>query len=272
MKKEIYASWCIGLPENKKALKILKNSKVISGVEICDLNNGIDLMKKAGLKVSIHNPLRDIHVGLENKGFAKNIKEKLKICEECDTGLLGFHAGYQIIDGDHNAWLTKRRTKKNIKFLQKNSRKKIIFESPPYFNNEWGAKRKKIASPKFVKAVLKQADGYLFDASHNFITMKHLENQKLNYRKEILEVTKGKVLQMHLNAVTKKSEEEYNDDHHTYIGLKHEQEELEFAKEVLKNNPQLKIITLEMTTNTSPEEHAKIMVQQAKYLKKKLGI
>ena len=155
---------------------------------------------------------------------------------------------------------------------KKRTKKKIIFESPPYFNNEWGAKRKKIASPKFVKAVLKQADGYLFDVSHNFITMKHLEKEGIDYRKEILEVTKGKVLQMHLNAVTQKTEEEYNDDHHIYIGLKHEQEELDFAKEVLKNNPQLKIITLEMTTNTSPEEHAKIIVQQAKYLKKKLEI
>lgn len=272
MKKEIYASWCPGLPESKKAMNTLKKSNLISGIEICDLNHGIELIKQAGLKVSIHNPLRDIHIGLENKNFEKNIKNKLKYCEKCDTGLLGFHAGYQIIEGDPYAWLTKKRTIQNIRFLQKYSYKKIIFESPPYFNNEWGAKRKRIASQKFIKKILKQADGYLFDVSHNFITMKQFEKEGKNYQKEILEITRGRVLQMHLNACTKNTKDEYTDEHNTYVGLKHEKEELDFAREVLKNNPQLKIITLEMTTNKSPEEHAKILVQQAKYLKKKLRI
>jgi sugar phosphate isomerase/epimerase len=261
------------LPENKKALEILKNSRIISGIETSNLNEEIELIKKAGLKVSIHNPLRNLHLGLENRNLKKNLtKELINKCELADTGLVGFHAGYKIIETNQNLWLTKIRTILNIKFLKKKINKKIIFESPPYLNNELGKRREKIASPNFVKTILKHSDGYLFDVSHNFITMKQFEKQGKNYRKEILEVTKGRVLQMHLNAVTKTPEGDYIDEHKTFQGLKHEKEELEFAKEVLSLNPQLKVITLEMSTNSSPEKHAKILVEQAKYLKKKLDI
>lgn len=273
MKKEIYASWCEGLPENKKALNILKKSKIISGVEICQLNEQIDLIKNSGLKVSIHNPLRDFHLGLEDSAFRKKmIKEKIELVKKCDTTFLGFHAEYKFLFKNPFVWIAKIQTLSNIKFIRKNTGKKIIFESAPYYPGNNNPERRKVTSPRFIESILKYSDGYLFDISHNFITMKNLEKEgKKDYEEEILRVTKGKVREIHLNCPTK-TEEGFRDNHSIFTGKEYEKEFLEFTKKVLKNNPQVEVINLEMTTNSLPEEHAKILVQQAKYLKKKLKL
>jgi hypothetical protein len=273
MKKEIYISWCKGLPQDKKALKLVKNSKLIEGIETCQLNEEIDLIKNSGLKVSIHNALRDYQLGLEDKEFKKKMtKEKIELATKCDTSFLGFHAEYKFLFKNPLVILAKIQTILNIKFLRKKTGKKIIFESAPYYPGNNNPERKKVTSPKFIRSLLKYADGYLFDVSHNFITLKNLETEGYsNYEKEILKATKGKVLEMHLNCPSK-IDEEYRDNHSIFTGKSYEKEFLEFVKKVLKNNPQIKIINLEMTTNSSPEEHAKIMIQQVKYLKKKLKI
>lgn len=273
MKKEIYASWCIGLPENKKALAILKKSKIISGIETCQLNEEIDLIKNSGLNLSIHNPLRDFQLGLEDSKFRRKMtKGRIELAKKCDTTFLGFHAEYKFLFKNPLVLFAKLQTISNIRFLRKNTNKKIIFESAPYYPGTNNPERRKVTSPKFIESLLKHADGYLFDASHNFITMKNLEKEgNKEYEKEILRVTKGRVKEMHLNCPTK-TEEGYRDNHTIFTGKEYEKEFLDFVKKVLRNNPQLEIINLEMNTNSSPEEHAKILVQQARYLKKKLRI
>ncbi len=274
MEKEFYGSCYPNLPKNKKALSLLKKSKYIQGLELCELNKNIDIIKQSKLKVSIHNPLRALHLGLENEKFIQNMtEEKLIACKKTDTNLIGFHAGYQTIEDAHNPYITRRRTIKSIKFLKKNIPQKIIFESPPYINNHWGRKRRKIASPEYIKKLLKYSDGYLFDISHNFITMKNLEKQGINeYRRKILQTTKGKVLQIHLNCPVLKNNELWIDSHSWFTGRRYENEVLDFTKDVLKMNPQLKIITLEIKTNKPALEHAQILIQQVKYLREKLDI
>jgi uncharacterized protein (UPF0276 family) len=271
MKKEIYASWCEGLPQSKNALKILKDSGMIIGIETCDLNEEIDLIKKSGLKVNVHNPLRKLRVGLEDKNLKKEMTpEKILLCKKSDEDFVGFHTCYKNLERSHSLVFARVRHVLNTKFLRKNLNKKIIFESRPYIKGLTTSK--KSTSPNFIEQLLNYSNGYLFDISHNFVTMKNLGNEGKEYRKEILKVTGGKVLQIHLNCPLKKEGGDFIDVHGIFQGKDYEKEVLDFARDVIKNNPQLSVITLEMTTNSSPEEHVNILIQQAKYLKKKLDI
>ncbi len=266
----IYASWCEGLPQNKKALKILKDSKIITGIETCQLDDDIGLIKKAGLRVNVHNPLRKLHIGLEDRRFKKEMNsERIGLLEKSDEDFRGFHSCYRNLEQSHSLILARIKHFFNVRFLRKRLNKKIIFESPPYIRGLRSSK--KVVSPKFVGQLISYSDGYLFDVSHNFVTMKNLGEEGKEYRKGILGVTKGKVLQMHLNCPIKK-EESFIDGHMPFSGKKYEKEVLDLARDVIKNNLPMEVLTLEMTTNLPPEEHARVLVRQAKYLKKELGI
>lgn len=269
MKKEIYISWCEEIAQDKEALKLIKKSKIISGIELCNLNKDIELIKQAGLKVNIHNPLRNLHIGLEDRKFIQKMNsDKIKMCNQNDEEFIGFHAYYHPPNHILYNFLSKLYFKKNISFLKKKINKKIIIESPPFMYRK---ERKNVSSPENVMELLKYVNGYLFDISHNFLTMKNLKNNGKDYRENIIKVTKGKVMQMHLNCPLIKNEK-YCDSHSIFNGRKYEKEVLDFAKEVLDNNLKLKVITLEMTTNNSPKNHVKKLINQAVYLKEKLKI
>lgn len=268
----IYISWCPGISSNNDAMSLIKKSGLVAGIETCSLDSEIDLIKKSKLKVNIHNPLRKFHIGLENKNFRKEMNpERLELCKKCDECFMGFHSCYDNLEKRSNLIFARLNHYLNVSFLRKNIGKRIIFESPPHRGSLKASM--KVVSPEFIEKMINYSDGYLFDVAHNFITLKAFEKQgKMDYKDKIIQKTKGKVLQMHLNCPLKDKDGNFVDAHLTFTGRDYEEEVLNFAREVINANPQLQVLTLEMNTNTLPKEHAEILIRQAKYLKKKLNV
>lgn len=99
---EIYISWIKELPQNKEALSILKNSEIIKGIELVNTDNQINMIKDAGLKVSLHMPgmyFGNIMQSLGNPNLMDifNCEEGLRVLnliKNSDAPTVGFHLGY----------------------------------------------------------------------------------------------------------------------------------------------------------------------------------
>lgn len=262
MKKEFYFSWCPGLSTNQNALELIKKSEA-KGIELCEASNEANTFKNEKIKINIHNPLRHLRMGLENKELIKELNpHSIKLLKENEEPFLGFHLCYSPDINFLDKSIIFEQIKNNINFLRKNTNKKIIFESPPYGKKH----HEKVTSAEFVKEMLNYTDGYLFDIAHNFVTIKNSKDKK--YKQKLLEFTKGKVLQIHLNSPS--YDNKFYDGHNLFTGKEYEKEIIELTNEVIKLNPQLKIITLEINTNSNPEEHVKKLSEQYNYLKNKL--
>ncbi len=100
---ELYVSWVKGLPEDKEALKLLKSSGIVDGVELSNVDAQVERIRESGLKVSSHTP------GVYNQGFntlnlanpnymkafdGEQGKRLLQVIRESEAPVVGFHCGY----------------------------------------------------------------------------------------------------------------------------------------------------------------------------------
>jgi len=85
--------------EIKKALAILKSSNIISGIELPVINQDIEGIQEAGLKVSSHNPGLDSTLNLGDPNFLDIFSTKqgeriIEVARKSDAPTVGFHCGF----------------------------------------------------------------------------------------------------------------------------------------------------------------------------------
>jgi hypothetical protein len=99
---ELYIPWCKGLAHSKEALAILKNCPYISGIETLNLERELELFQEAGLKVSVHNPIKMVNCGLSDKRLISELEKKenslvMQSIKSSDAGIAGFHAYHKTL-------------------------------------------------------------------------------------------------------------------------------------------------------------------------------
>ena len=280
---EIYVSWCKDIIEDKEALNILKDSKIIDGIETSEVNDENNL-KKEGLKISLHRPFRRKVETLENPELDKTLEENQEILNKINRSnsfLVGFHVINYALEDKKNIKETLEICKKNIQLLKKKLDRKIVFETSPYCKSVYERRGKEFlsyfTSPEMIGELVNENCGFLFDISHNYIScMNKIMEGKYDktieeYFREIIKASDGNILQIHLNFPVK--EKEFLDKHTTFEeNSKTNDEIIKLTKYVIDNSPNLKVLTLEMNTNLSPKEHAKKMIEQTKILRKLLDL
>ena len=201
----------------------------------------------------------------------------------------------------------RERIVKNLVFLERNinkglkKQKKVLFETQPFMDftklknpvNKVSDQEMKLmkragmmCTPDFISSVLNDKRiknnkniGFLFDIAHVFISVKtRFERKELNdeiesYMKKIIGACKGKVYQMHIACPVEIARGCFVDDQ---VELKKgdilSDHMLSIARQILKANPDIKSITLEIDTYLEPVPHAKKMIQQAKMVAKELNL
>jgi hypothetical protein len=185
--------------------------------------------------------------------------------------------------------------------LAGNKKKKILFETYPYADFNKIKDKKNILSkeqlvflkkagmlnsPAFLRSVFEderikgnESIGFLFDTAHVFVAVNNLVNDgeikadRDKCIKDIIEVTKGRAYQMHLSTPKNCGDNLYVDAQEKLVkGGKDSMMMLRIAKEVLKNNPLLQTISLEIDTHLEPVNHAKELVAQAELVAKELNL
>jgi hypothetical protein len=284
----IYAPWCPGLSEDKEALAIIRDSKILTGIETCDADSEIDRIKAAGVKYNLHNPLFKEKIGLDCPQFVTAFTFHPKMLEYCNGSsppALSFHTGYDSIE---NKNCTKEyalnNTLHSIKFLDSVIQKKIIFESttysPKYFETGHKETASYVTSPNFFKDIFsKSKAGFLFDIAHNLVSgsnkivLGEYNGTIEDYFSDILRVVAKETYQIHLNVVGGDLKKGFTDEHEIIKpSQKNSKLVLSLAKEIIGACPNLKTITLEMYTKKKPVEHAKLMIKQAELVKNELDI
>src|SRR4030042_3023515 len=108
--------------------------------------------------------------------------------------------------------------------------------------------------------------GYLLDISHNFIVAKEkirrgaFSGRVSEYFDYLASTLSGKIYQIHIN-VPSKVLGFYWDSHRIFKERDRMSEEiLELTRNLVLAIPELKVLTLEMTTGMGPVAHAKEMV------------
>ncbi len=282
---EIYASWCPGIVEDKEALKMIKNSGVLAGIELSNTES-IPMLEEAEIKFNLHNPLFRKKMGLDHRGFADELianPSTVIACKKSSPPALGFHAGYEPLDNKNtNPEQLVATIFKNLKFLDESLDKKIIFESAPYaephFANGDPDAIRYFSSPEFFKRIISRSNaGYLFDICHNLASWstksrrKEYKGEVSDYFSDILDAVAKETYQMHLNSPKGNLKEGIYDGH---LQIKPSQKNsklaLMLAEEVKGACPNLKVITLEISTGLPPKKHAQILIKQAKLIEKKI--
>jgi len=199
MNKEVYVSWCKGLENNKRALNILKECNLISGVEITNAdgkaNKKIKKIKKAGLKVSLHNPGKKFFLNLASPNLISSgnkIKGLLRSIINSDCQVVGFHLGYaseEIYKMKNFPRIPKsklikdkkvllKRFSDNLIFLEsklkvgveKDKHKKVLVESPPYTKGiplTWDIQSKEVKKDR--KKIEKIIEKYGINVANSYI-------------------------------------------------------------------------------------------------------
>src|SRR3989338_7272256 len=94
---ESYVSWVKGLPQDKEALRILRENNL--GVEMSNIDGQVEMVKDAGIKFSSHTPGLNLTLNLAKPNFV-NIFEGpqgerlIHVIRNSDTKTVGFHLGY----------------------------------------------------------------------------------------------------------------------------------------------------------------------------------
>lgn len=99
---DIYASWVKGLPQDRKALEILRDSGAVAGIEMSNIDEQVDMVQNGGLKFSAHTPGLNLTLNLAAPDFLRAFTCKepttgarlFKIIKESDAPVVGFHLGY----------------------------------------------------------------------------------------------------------------------------------------------------------------------------------
>ncbi len=95
---DLYVSWSKGLPESAEALRILRDSGVVAGVEMSNIGPEVERIKDAGLKFSSHTPGQDLTLNLASPRTLQAFREQgdrlLEVIGLSDPSVVGFHLGY----------------------------------------------------------------------------------------------------------------------------------------------------------------------------------
>ncbi|MBU1198568.1 MAG: hypothetical protein KKF46_02605 [Nanoarchaeota archaeon] len=328
MKKEIYVSWCKGLADSEEALKILRESPYVTGVETLNYDRDEKKFQKAGLKVSIHNPTRFLNIDLSDSEFIDVITSKenshmLNGIRTENAYTAGFHICHKIYFKEGKLVLKDEIDEKSItihdeevvfnnilnnllqieklinKGFPEDKKKKVLFETNTFYDPKILEKRdyksekekltvelvKYFSSLEFYKKILNHPKihnenfGLLFDVAHVIATAstnvlsKIYKGTQDDFINELINISKGRVYQLHLNAPKGNLKTGIIDGHKSFT-LDEPKTELilGYAKEILNQNPNLTTVTLEMYTNQEPVKHAQILAEQAELVAKKLDI
>jgi sugar phosphate isomerase/epimerase len=114
--------------------------------------------------------------------------------------------------------------------------------------------------------------GYLFDISHLFITADAKIHEGIfigsieDYFEEVMRIAGSKIRQIHVNVPSGNEARGYLDQHRPFMKNDPLSDRiLELARYVIKNAPDLSVITLEMAGHSDPLIFAVDMVKQAEY-------
>jgi uncharacterized protein (UPF0276 family) len=274
---DLFCSWCKGLPYSEEALFLLKDSGLIKGVELSNLDEQVDLIKKSGLKVSIHNPVRGFLDSLESQGIENlfNVTPIKEICSKSDLSFVSFHTGYSArINKENTAEKILQDSKKNISFLKKNIDKKIILENcslnSMFFENGDEKALNYFTGKEFFLELFEDSElGFLLDISHliSQASTKLARKSIVSIEDNCLDLINAfplRIKEMHLNSTKIVNGQGFIDSHNV---INPETKEgalsLKFAKETCAVAKKLDVITLEMDTGLSPIEHVKTIIKQA---------
>jgi len=278
---EVYVSWCEGLPENKEALKVLRDSGIVDGIETSEKED-IEKIHSEDLKANIHRPFRDNDFNLEDKEFPEYAGKEIERYNKSDSPVLGFHLINHKKECEAEKEDILERIKDNIEKLDSVFKQDIVFEISPYWSEFVKLKGEDnmeyFTGKEIISDLLKNTSaGVLLDISHVFVGgMNKIKNGLFNgtiedYFNNLLDVSKEKVLQLHVNVPIKK-EKEYEDAHKTFEDDEISEKIIQIMRLVLEKCPNISVITLEIDTGLSPVEHARKMVGQAEKLNEKLDL
>ncbi len=302
----IYATWAPGLPESPKALKLLKDSGIISGVELCNTDGQADGIRDAGLEVCYHNPGSDVFLNLGDPGYRSRVdsatgRSVIKAVQGSDSPYVSVHCGYAAtgikkvygkLDVDVTGDLiTDRgalvdRFADNLSYLEKsindsNRGKRLSAENVCLHQHQSHANSAKeyVTCWDFIGEVADKAGVWVMvDVSHAVITANTLRHgckigTEQEYFDSMIETCGDRVRHLHFNAPEVGTDGFLADVHKTFSpGEKLNEYTMGITREVLRACKNIGAISIEIYTNTSPEEHAKITLDQAGLLIKRLGL
>ncbi len=287
---DFYCSWCLGLPESKKALDIIRDSNEFSGIELSNTSSDIDKILSSGLKASIHNPSREYKISIESNKFIEVLTQDSLILDSCKKSSLpfvSFHAGHQMYFSKSipNEFVISN-ARKNLHFLDHEINKKIILEQfwLPFDKTKLDGVEKECAlystSIDFLKDIQSSTNaGILLDVSHALVTASarirsnYYKFDVKNYFLDVLNATSKNIFQMHINCPQYTKVDGFVDKHFPFKSSGIESKTVfECAAEAVAVSPNLKMITLEIEPHLEPIKHARLMVKQAKLVRKKLNL
>lgn len=277
-----------GFSESKKALKLIKDSNEFAGIEMSNTDSQIDSVLESGLKVSIHNPARMYNISIESPNFIEVITsypEIISSCKKSSLPFISFHLGRSCFYfKPQSKEILLSNIKKNLNYLNSLVDKKIILEEMGFYPKMIYPIKDKSAklfmtSIKLQKKVSESTNaGILVDISHTLMTAHSriglglYKGTEENYFSDVLKNIGENIFELHLNSPLM-TNEGLVDKHFVLNPLKKESKiVLNCAKEATIVCPNLKIITLEMEPLVEPIKHAKILINQAKILRKKIGV
>jgi len=281
---ELYCSWCKGLPESKEALKLIKNSGLFAGMELSNTDLQADKILEANLKVSIHNPIREFNMNLDNENFSKVFNLNPQILASCDKSSLPFVSFHTtnllFLDRTIPYEELLKNAITNLNFLDNKLSKNIIFETGCGFAPEAKLPFPKTfymcTQPGFAKKILSKTNaGVLMDISH-VVASASAHKLYNNYPNEIkdffldyLKICAKRTYEIHLNSTKIYPNGRYIDRH---FPLDPSSAETQLAFELtalaIKACPKLEMIVLEVEPNLEPVPHAKLLIKQAQIVEK----
>ena len=96
---KLYASWTKGISDDLIALEFIKNSQIIEGIELCNLNDDIEKICSAGIPISVHTPGMGKTANFCRDNFDEMLEGQIgqrmvEVCHMADAPVIGFHLGY----------------------------------------------------------------------------------------------------------------------------------------------------------------------------------
>lgn len=208
---DIYIAWVPGLLEDQAALRELKDSGLVTGIEMSRVHDNIDNIKRSGLKLSLHNPGVEASPNLADPDleciFAGDTGLRLlEAIQKSDNPYVGYHCGYSaekiykatafpdIPYSDtliHDRELLLSRMSANFAFLEHrinaklpvSKRKRLLLESMDYSRErpiDWSIQRYIPTGDRdLVQGILRQ---YGVNAAFRYVT-------ELDFIREILDKT-----------------------------------------------------------------------------------
>jgi|SRR3989344_1674909 len=137
-----------------------------------------------------------------------------------------------------------------------------------------------VTDPSFIKEVLdKSKVGFLFDVAHAFISAdakRHERKPKYtieDYFNEMIDASKGRTYQIHVNVPGGNEETGYLDYHNMFTPRERLSDYImELTKLIVSKSPEIVVLTLEMKTDLKPIHYVRGMIRQAEYLTKRLNL